>query len=105
LIPQRLEPGHALFQHRIVLIDQAGFDSVIETAEPLVGLGDSPVEFGEVFSATLGALLSAVDDAGEDSLQSLGLEQTILDMVGGSRTIDGTGLTSGRRKSPKPRRP
>ena len=37
LIPDRLETGHTLFQHRIIQIGQASFDGVVEAIEPLVG--------------------------------------------------------------------
>lgn len=60
----------------------AGFNSVIESVEPLARLGDSPVQFGEMFTAALGALLAAVENASKDALQPLGLKQPVLKMVG-----------------------
>ncbi len=60
----------------------ARLDGVKETGEPLVGFRDSPVKLGKMLAAALGALLPPVDDAGEDSFQSLGLEQAIPDVIG-----------------------
>ncbi|XDJ54161.1 hypothetical protein ABRZ01_06650 [Castellaniella ginsengisoli] len=82
MIPQRLEARHALFRHGVVLVHHAGFDGVKETAEPLVGIRDSPVQLGKMLSAALGALLPPVNDAGEHSFQPLGLEQAIPDIIG-----------------------
>ncbi len=64
--PNRLEAGDALFQAGSVEIGDAGFDGVKEPVEPLVGLGDALVEFGQVLATALGALMAAVKDAGED---------------------------------------
>ena len=77
-----------LFRRGIILVDHSRFNSVKEPAKPLIGFRDSPVKLGKMFAAALGALLSAVDDAGEDSFQSLGLEKPIPDMIGEiSRTV------------------
>ncbi|MGB3866950.1 MAG: hypothetical protein WBA29_15115 [Xanthobacteraceae bacterium] len=78
LIPNRLEAGDALFRHPVVLIDHTGLDGVKEPVDPLVGLGDPLVKFGEVFAATFRAVLAAFEKTGKDGLQPLGLEQAFL---------------------------
>lgn len=50
-----LEPGDALLEGRVVQISHSGFGGILEPVEPLVGLGDSPVEFGKVLPTALGA--------------------------------------------------
>lgn len=59
------EASHALFQHRVVQIGEAGFDGVVEPTKPLVRLRDSPIEFGEMFATALGPLLPLVKEIGE----------------------------------------
>ncbi|KFL26558.1 hypothetical protein JP74_12530 [Devosia sp. 17-2-E-8] len=82
MIPQCLKAGHTLLRHRVILVHHAGFDGVKETAEPLVSIRDSPVKLGKMLSAAFGALLPAVNDAGEDGFQPFGLEKAIPDMIG-----------------------
>lgn len=70
------------FAKGVILVRRARFNGVKETAEPLVGLRDSPVKLGKMLTAALGAPLPPVDDAGEHGFQSLGLEQAITDVIG-----------------------
>src|SRR5579883_676409 len=81
LLSNRLEAGDALSQARGVEIGNAGLDGVEEPVEPLVGLGDRLVLFSQVLAASLGALLAAVEDAGEDGFQQLGSKQAVLQVA------------------------
>ena len=81
LFPNRLEAGDALFQAGGVEIGDAGLDGVEEPVEALVGLGDPLVQFGQVLAAALGALLAAVEDAGEDGFQPLGSKQAVFQVA------------------------
>lgn len=58
LISNRLEAGGALFRAAVSQLSCAGFDGIIETAEPLVCLGASSMKFRKMFAAALGALLT-----------------------------------------------
>ena len=82
LIPDGLQSCHALLQRRIIQIGQAGFDSVIEAIEPLIGFRDSPVEFSKLLAAPLCPILPAVEKAAEDSCKTLRLEEPFFQMAG-----------------------
>ena len=81
LIADGLEASDSLFQGIVTQIGNAGLDGLIESVEPLFGFGDPLVEFGKMLAATLGALLAAIEDAGEDGFQPLGLKQARFQMA------------------------
>jgi hypothetical protein len=72
LLPDRLQTGDTLFQ-ALVQISHAGLDGIVEPIEALVSFGDVLMKPGQMFAAALGALLTTVQNAGEDGFQPLGL--------------------------------
>src|SRR5690606_1594669 len=88
LLPDRLEPGNALLQ-RIVQFGNAGLDGVVEPVQTLLGFADTLVKLGQMLTAALGAFLAAVEDAGKDGFQPLGLKPSV--PPDGSRPVDRAG--------------
>ncbi|MDQ7263735.1 hypothetical protein NM680_18215 [Paracoccus sp. PS-1] len=82
LIANGLEAVDAVFQGWVIQIGDACLDGVIEPLEAQFRFGRALVEFGDMFTAAFRLLLPAVENAGEDRFQALGLEQLLFKVIG-----------------------
>jgi len=80
LIAYGFEVCDTVLQASVVQIGHTRFDGIVEPVESLVGLGESPVEFGKVLAA-FGPLLAPVENACEDGFQPLGMKQAIFQVA------------------------
>lgn len=66
LIASGLKFCDPFFQRRVVEVGDSAFDRAVKPPQTRVRLGGASVEFGDMFAATLGPVLTTVEDRGED---------------------------------------
>ncbi len=66
LIADRLQPDDTLFQAGVTEIGDTGLDGVIQALEAKVSFRGALVQFGDMLTPPLGALLATVQHGGEN---------------------------------------
>ncbi|WP_243698755.1 hypothetical protein [Paracoccus alkanivorans] len=82
LIADSLEPIDAILERRIVQIDHARLDGVIDPLEAQFRFRCPLVQLGDMFLAALGAFFPAVEDGCKDGFQPFGLQQSAFQVIG-----------------------
>ncbi|MGJ0452360.1 MAG: hypothetical protein ACR65T_03885 [Methylocystis sp.] len=72
----------ALFQRRVVEVGHTAFDGAVKAAQTGVCFGGASVEFGDMFAATLGAVLPPVENGGQDFGKAIRVKQAAFQMAG-----------------------
>ncbi|WP_232313903.1 hypothetical protein [Sphingobium sp. TCM1] len=62
LVPGRLQPIDAILQSRVVKIGDSALDGVVESLQAQLGLGSALVQLGDMVAASVGSVLSAIQD-------------------------------------------
>lgn len=73
---------HALPKHRIGDVSDSVFDDVVQPLEFGFCLGRTPAQFGNMRRSAFRALLSTVKHTRKDLLETFGLQQSQLDVLG-----------------------
>ncbi|MDF1806336.1 MAG: hypothetical protein P1U60_08165 [Hyphomonas sp.] len=85
LITKDFQTGDALFQRRIVEVGDADLDGVVKAFQPQLRFRCPPVQFGDVLTAALSALLPSVEHIDENLFQPIRRQQTLLQMLSNQR--------------------
>jgi hypothetical protein len=82
LVARGLQFTDAVFQRRVGQIGDAILDRVVAALEFGFRLGRALGQFGNMRRSALRALFPAMEDGRQDLLETLGLQETILDVLG-----------------------
>src|ERR1700737_5620084 len=82
LIVDGFELGYAPLEHRIGHVSDSVFEGVVKPLELGTCFGRTLAQFGDVRRWALGALLPAVEHTRQDLLETFGLQEALLDVLG-----------------------
>lgn len=82
LVVDAAQAGHALRKRGLLRIEHAGLNAVVKPLQANLVVLDPHPQFGKLLAPSRAALFPAIEDAGQNLLQPVGLQQPLLDMAG-----------------------